>query len=291
MVASNKTSTQIVMLGTGTPRPDPDRCGPAVAIIVKQTPYLVDFGAGVVRRVNAAFLRGIAAFGSGGVNIEKAFLTHLHSDHTIGYPDLILTPWVMGREKPLEVYGPKGTASMTESILKAWQVDIEARVGGINQHNPRGCRVNVHEIAPGVVYENADLTVTAFAVRHEEMRDSFGFRFDTGDRRIVLSGDTAPTRTLIEHARGCDVLIHEAYSMATYCKVSARAQAFRQTHHTSSDELAQIANEVRPALLVIYHRSNVGAGVTTHDDEDILIQEIRSQYTGSVVAAHDLDIF
>src|SRR6476659_773851 len=116
--------TQIVMLGTGTPRPNPDRSGPATAIIVNDTPYLVEFGPGVIRRVTAAYERGVTALGYGGVNIKTVFLTHLHSDHTVGYPDLIFTPWVMGRKTPLEVYGPNGIKAMTKHVLKAWEVDI-----------------------------------------------------------------------------------------------------------------------------------------------------------------------
>src|SRR5499426_3041683 len=116
-------STRVIMLGTGTPRPDPNRCGPAPAIVVNDRPYLIDFGAGVVRRATAAFERGVTALGFGGVNVRTVFLTHLHSDHTIGYPDLIFTPWLMGRKEPLEVFGPKGIGAMTENILKAWRVD------------------------------------------------------------------------------------------------------------------------------------------------------------------------
>ena len=100
--------TQIVMLGTGTPMPDPDRSGPSTAIVVNDTPYLIDFGPGVVRRAAAAYRKGVTAFGEGAVNITTVFLTHLHTDHTVGYPDLIFTPWVMGRKSPLSVYGPAG---------------------------------------------------------------------------------------------------------------------------------------------------------------------------------------
>src|SRR5262245_58912188 len=122
---SENAATRIVMIGTGTPRPDPDRSGPATAIVVKDTPYLVDFGTGVIRRATAAYEQGMTAFGFAGVNIKTAFLTHMHSDHTIGYPDLIFTPWLMGRRDPLEVFGPKGLRAMTENILKAWQIDID----------------------------------------------------------------------------------------------------------------------------------------------------------------------
>ena len=116
-------ATKLVMLGTGTPRPDPYRSGPATVIVVNGTPYLIDFGPGVIRQASAAFDRGVKALGFGGINIRTAFLTHLHSDHTVGYPDLVFTPWVMGRRQPLEVYGPKGIKAMTEHILAAWGFD------------------------------------------------------------------------------------------------------------------------------------------------------------------------
>jgi ribonuclease BN (tRNA processing enzyme) len=291
VVSRSSGSTQIVMLGTGTPRPDPDRSGPATAIAVNGASYLVDFGPGVIRRATAAFEGGVTGLGFGGIGIRTAFLTHLHSDHTMGYPDLIFTPWIMGRPEPLTVYGPKGITDMTRHILDAWKVDIDARTTGINRHNANGCKVDAREIAPGVVYEDHNVMVTAFPVRHEEMVDSFGFRFDTLDRSIVISGDTCPTQALIDRSRGCDVLIHEAYTLASYRGVSARAQEFRRCHHTSSAELAGIANAVKPRLLVIYHRSNVGGGPVGSDSDDVLLDEVRQTYRGEVVAARDLDVF
>jgi ribonuclease BN (tRNA processing enzyme) len=289
--ADRTGSTQVVMLGTGTPRPDPTRSGPATAIVVNDTPYLVDFGAGVIRRATAAFENGVTAIGFAGINIKTVFLTHMHSDHTIGYPDLVFTPWVMGRNEPLDVYGPRGIMAMTEHMLNAWQVDIDGRVNGLGDHAPNGCKVNAREIGPGIVRRDDNVTVTAFSVQHGEMVDSFGYRFDTTDRTIVISGDTTPTQALLDHSRGCDVLIHEAYSMETYHGVSQRAQEYRRRHHTSSVELAEIANDVKPGLLVVYHRSNMGGAPGTPDSEDILLEEIREGYAGRVVMGHDLDVF
>jgi ribonuclease BN (tRNA processing enzyme) len=289
--AGTNGSTRVVMLGTGTPRPDPKRSGPATAIVVNDTPYLIDFGPGVVRRATAAYEKGVTALGYGAVNIKTVFLTHMHSDHTVGYPDLIFTPWVMGRREPLQVYGPKGIKAMTEHVLKAWQVDIDVRANGISQHSPTGCGVNAHEIAPGVVYQDRNVTVTAFPARHEDMADSFSFRFDTPDRAIVISGDTAPTRALIEQSRNCDVLVHEAYSMESYRRAAPRWQDYRRRAHTSSLELAEIANAVQPGLLVLYHRSNPGGAPGSRDTEDVLIEEIREAYKGTIVTGHDLDIF
>jgi ribonuclease BN (tRNA processing enzyme) len=283
--------TQIVMLGTGNPRPDPERSGPATAIIVNDTPYLIDFGPGVVRRMTAAYEKGVEALGYGGINIKTVFLTHMHSDHTVGLPDLIFTPWVMGRKEPLAVYGPKGIKAMTEHVLKAWQVDIDARTNGLNQHNPTGYKVNAHEIAPGVIYRDGNVTVTAFPAHHEEMVDSFSYRFETADRTIVVSGDTSPTQALIDHSRSCDALIHEAYSMMA-CRSGARpSPEFRRRHHTSSVELAEIANTVEPGLLITYHRSNIGEESSSLEQEDVLIEEIRHAYKGRVLAANDLDVF
>ncbi|MEA2988008.1 MAG: hypothetical protein QOG83_719 [Alphaproteobacteria bacterium] len=283
--------TQAVMLGTGCPRPDPSRSGPATAIIVNDTPYLIDFGPGVIRRVTAAYEKGVTALGYGGVKIRTVFLTHMHSDHTVGYPDLIFTPWVMGRREPLAVYGPTGIKRMTEHVLKAWQVDIDGRTNGLNRHNPTGYKVNAHEIMPGVVYRDENITVTAFTAQHEEMADSFSYRFDTPDRAIVISGDTAPTQALLDHSRGCDVLIHEAYSMVEARNAARPTPEFRRRHHTSSIELAKIASEVKPGLLVTYHRSNTGEGSPASDQEDVLVAEIRQTYAGKVFAARDLDIY
>src|SRR5262245_32213034 len=194
-LAQQASRTQVVLLGTGNPPPDPDRSGPATAIVVNGTPYLVDFGAGVVRRAKAAVAeRGIEALEP--TNLRVVFVTHLHSDHTVGYPDLILTPWVMGRKVPLEVYGPTGIKDMTSHILEAYRVDFESRS---KQHVeklytvgtfPEAHEVNAHEIKPGVVYKDANVTVTAFPTKHTI--ESYGYRFDTPDRSIVISGDTNP---------------------------------------------------------------------------------------------------
>ena len=143
--AQSQSATQVVMLGTGTPGPDPDRSGPATAVVVNGTAYLVDVGAGVVRRAKAAALdKNIRALEP--VSLRVVFVTHLHSDHTVGYPDLILTPWVIGRKIPLEVHGPKGIKAMTEHILLAYGEDIKTRT------NPHG---NQREFPQGVVGQRA----------------------------------------------------------------------------------------------------------------------------------------
>ena len=293
--SDNKPSaskTQIVLLGTGTPSPDPERAGAATAIVVNGTPYLIDFGPGVVRRVAAASQKGVP--GLSVVNLGIAFLTHLHSDHSVGYPDLILTPWAVGRKRPLEVYGPKGLKDMTEYILKAYQEDIRIRTKdkellGVPEQM-EGYKVNAHEIKPGVVYKDENVTVKAFLVNHGDVDQAFGYRFETPDRTIVISGDAAPSQSIIDNCNGCDVLIHEAYSMMTYNNVSQKYQEYRRKHHTSSLELAEIAEKAKPGLLILYHRANPG-GVGRPNPEDVLLEEISQAYSGKVVTGHDLDIF
>jgi ribonuclease BN (tRNA processing enzyme) len=286
----NGGATKVVMLGTGTPGPDPNRSGPATAIIVGDTPYLIDFGPGVVRRMAAAYNNGIGAFGFGAANLQTAFLTHLHADHTAGYPDLLLTPWIMGRRAPLEVYGPRGLKSMTEHVTNAWRLDIANRTYGSERLPVAGSRVSVHEIKSGPIYKDANISVTAFSARHGEMKDAFGFRFDTPERSIVISGDTAPTEAIVEHSLGCDVLIHETYSQASYRTVTRKWQAYRRAYHTSSRELAAIANRAKPGLLVLYHRGSPGA-IGRPNPEQVLFDEIRRLYEGEVVTGHDLDVF
>jgi len=282
--------TMIVMLGTGTPGPDPDRSGPATAIIANGTPYLIDFGPGVVRRAAAAFRQGVKAFGFGATKIRTAFLTHLHADHTIGLPDLILTPWIMGRRQPLAIFGPEGLKAMCDHVLKAWKLDIDNRVNGAEKLCAAGCKVNVTEIKPGLIYQDMNVSVTAFPVRHGDMTDAFGFKFRTPDKSIVISGDTAPTETIVEHSGGCDVLIHEAYSQHTHYRVSGKWKAYRRKYHTSSIELARIATRAKPKLLLLYHRASPG-GSALPNPEHVLLDEIRRAYKGNVVVAHDLDVF
>jgi ribonuclease BN (tRNA processing enzyme) len=275
--------TKVVLLGTGTPNADPERSGPAVAIVVNETPYLVDFGPGVVRRAAAAHRSGISALKVD--NLKRVFATHLHSDHTAGFADLILTPWVLGRDAPLEVYGPDGIQEMTAHILAAYEQDIHMRLYGLEPANDRGHRVNVHTIEPGIVYRDSNVTVEAFPVSHGSWPQSFGYVFRTSDRRIVISGDTAPVESVVEHCQGCDVLIHEVYSQAGFERRSPVWQEYHRSHHTSSRELAQIASRTRPGLLILYHQLFWGTS------EEELVAEIREGYDGEVVSGRDLGVY
>lgn len=275
-------ATQVILLGTGTPAMDPDRSGPATAIVVNDTAYLIDFGPGVVRRAAAAAAKGIPAVRP--ENLKTAFLTHLHSDHTVGYPDLIFTPWVMARKDTLNVYGPKGLKAMTDHILAAWQEDINIRTKGLEQRWP--LRVVAHEIKPGIVYTDALVHVTAFLVPHGEWDEAYGYRFDTPDRVIVISGDTRPSPELVKACRHCDILIHEVYPMGSRATMPDWPK-YRAQYHTSTQELGEIASQSQPGLLIVYHRTG---GLTNFSDEQYL-KEIGQGYSGKVVIGHDLEVY
>ncbi len=287
------TKTQVVLLGTGNPFPDPDRSGPATAIVVNSKAYLIDFGPGVVRRAKAAmFDKGIVALEP--TNLTTAFVTHLHSDHTVGYPDLIFTPWVMGRKVPLEVYGPKGIKAMTDHILAAWRADIEERVSTESWQAPNyrdTYKVNVHEISSGVIYKDANVTVTAFPTKHA-FPETYGYRFDTADRSIVISGDTTYSQTTIDACHGCDVLIHEATTLEFLAK-RPDFQPYSAKYHTNTTQLAELASKAKPHLLIIYHASIVlrpGLRPQASSPEELL-KEVLSGYTGEVVVGRDLDVY
>lgn len=275
--------TRLVLLGTGTPNAEPERSGPSVAVVVDSTAYVVDAGPGVVRRAAAARGRGIEALAAR--NLKRLFLTHLHSDHTAGYPDLILTPWVLGRNEPLEVYGPPGTRAMTEHIVAAYEEDIRLRIEGPEPANERGWRVNVHEIEPGVIYEDELVRVIAFPVSHGSWRDAFGFRFEGPDRVIVISGDTAPTDEVVEQCEGCDILLHEVYSDAGFRRRSPAWQRYHAAFHTSASELGALAQRARPGILVLYHQLLWGS------TPGQLLEEIGRVYDGPVRFGNDLDVF
>lgn len=292
--AASTARTQLVMLGTGTPLPDPDRAGPSSAVVIDGTPYLVDAGTGVVRRAAAARNNGIA--GLEPRNLRIAFLTHLHSDHTLGLADLILTPWTMGRKEPLELYGPPGTREMVRHLLDAYDVDIRTRTEGLEHSNRTGYHVNVHEISPGVVYKDALVTVTAFNAHHGSI-PALGYRFDGPDRAIVIAGDGSGANEAAQNCRGCDVLVEEAYTEASFEMVPAQWQQYRRAFHPSTSEIARNATGARPGLLVLTHRGNAGCdqigsqACRDAGSEAQLLNEVRAGYKGKVVAAHDLDVF
>lgn len=271
-------SAVVVLLGTGTPRPEPDASGPATAVVVGPRVFLVDAGPGVERRLAAAHLPvdGVTAL----------FITHLHSDHTLGYPDLMFTSWVMGRTQPFAAYGPHGLQQMTDHLVAAWAEDIAVRTNGLEKRTPGGYRVAVHEIGPGVVYDSGGVRVTAFLVEHGTWREAYGYRIDTPGRSVVISGDTRPSENLVRAAVHADVLVHEVYPAdrtAPNPTESATWPQYVRELHTSDAELGELAARVQPKLLILTHIIRRSA------TDEQLLSAVRRSFTGRVVVGHDLD--
>lgn len=277
--------TGIVFLGTGTPRPQADHQGPAIAVIVNGKAYLVDAGVGVARQADAAYTAGSPALNVEGLSV--AFITHLHSDHTLGLADLIFTPWIMGRTAPLELYGPTGIKAMAMNILKAYELDTSIRINGLEGGNATGYKVNAHEIKPGIVYQDANVKVTAFLVEHGSWPEAYGYRFETAGKTIVISGDTRPAKNVIHACNGCDVLIHEVYSGygGTSQKSPEEWMKYMAAFHTSAQELGMIATQARARTLIVTHFVPMGSS-----DQTEMVNLIKKGFAGTVIVAHDLDV-
>ena len=290
--------TKLVLLGTGTPNACPNASGPCSAVVVGDRAYLVDFGPGVVRQASKAYYKGIDALRPDLLTV--AFCTHLHTDHTVGYADLIFTPWVLERSQPLQVYGPKGIKSMTEHLLAAYAVDIDFRIHGFEKANEVGYQVQAKEIGEGVIYQDDRVQVEAFLVSHGTL-ESYGYKFTTVDGKvIVISGDTAPLDIVAQKAQGCDILLHEVEYSGGLSSREPKWQKYHREVHTLSVDLAKVAQKAQPKLLVTYHRiyhMNIQDNTKDLDAEigwrcKAILEEIRQAgYAGPVVNGQDLDIF
>jgi ribonuclease BN (tRNA processing enzyme) len=271
-----------VLLGTGTPNATPERSGPAVAIIVRNTSYIVDCGPGIVRRAAEASRKGLEQLKV--ENLKHLFITHLHSDHTIGLPDILLGPWVLGRNEPLNIFGPTGTKDMVTNITKAYQRDIEVRLSGLQPANENGYKANVTEFEQGLIFRDSNVTVFAYKVDHGDWDQAFCFRFVTPDKIITISGDCTPCDGILEASLDCDILVHEVYSYKGFLTKKPEWQKYHKAAHTSTIELAQLAKKAKPKLLVIYHILDWGAS------PDKMIEEMSTIYDGKIQSGADLDI-
>jgi len=280
-VAASETTT-VILLGTGMPVPNPQAQGPATAVTVGGRIFLFDAGAGVMRQMAAAGLptrRG---------PVTAAFLTHLHSDHTLGLPDLILTSWVMGRRAPLRLIGPPGTRAMSRHLLEAWSEDIRVRTEGLERGIPGGHRVDVQETTGGVVYDSAAVRVTAIPVPHGSWKHAFAYRIDAPGRSIVISGDTAPSEALERAARDVDLLIHETYPESRLAPEPRPGgedwPRYMRSFHTSDREVGAIAARAGVRRLVLYHIVRMGG-----TDEELIAGVRAGGYEGPVSVGRDLE--
>lgn len=268
------SNMQVVLLGTGFPRPDPNRAGPSAAIVIGERFFVVDAGRGVVLRLAATDLQLR--------NIEAVFLTHLHSDHTEGLPDLFDSSWIFGRKEPLELYGPRGTKQMAAALVKFFAADIHIRRDLTEMQPAAGATIRTHIVNEGVVYHDESVRVTAFAVNHHPVEPAFGYRFESGGKSIVISGDTRPSDNLILYAKGADILVHEACLPEYFDEHDTPEVAARlKQYHTSAGDAGKVAQAAGVKMLVLTH-------LVPGNNDQAYLDRAGKFYKGKIVVGHDL---
>ena len=276
--------TVVVVLGTGTPLPDANRAGPGIAVVHKGESYLFDTGAGTIRNAARARYRyDIPSLYP--TQVCCAFISHMHSDHTLDLPELAYTMWWRRREG-LKIWGPTGIDEMATGMAAMMMPDTRTRSSGRQPlPNETGNQLTVTEVNEGVLIEKDGIRISAFPVNHGEIRPAYGFKIETEDKSIVISGDTAYSERLIEEARGVDLLFHEVISDAGLKRSSPFWQKYHKGAHTTSIDLGRIASKSQPGTLVLYH------GLFYGTEEESVVDEVRRVYDGNVVLANDLDLF
>lgn len=265
---------KVTLLGTGDPTPRIDRFGPSTLVETDEVTVLFDAGRGAMQRL---YQLGVST-----ADLEGIFLTHLHSDHVVGLVDLWLTGWVVNRrEEPLMVYGPVGTRALVDHLRQAFAFDVEIRTAEARR-SPEGIRIDVFEIEDGFVWEEDGVTVRAFTVDHRPIEPAFGFRLDSGGRAVALSGDTRYSESLIRHAAGVDLLIHEVAEAPEAFKTE-HPDLPRLAHHTQAEGAGRVFAAVSPKLAVYSHLVLV-RGFEASD----LIPLTRRTYGGPVIVGEDL---
>ena len=266
---------KVILLGTGVGPPvNLQQYGASTLIEAGGTRLLFDCGRGATFRLNQV---GVPV-GS----ISRLFLTHLHSDHVIQIPDLLLTGWVGGgRKSPLEVWGPEGTSSMMDHLQQAFAFDIHMRRDVDEKVPGEGIKVVSHDIKEGVVFDREGVKVTAFLVDHSPVAPAFGYRIDYAGRSVVLSGDTRMSENLIRYSQGVDVLVHEvldAETVRAWFPTNPKAAAAILAKHTTPEQAGEIFARVKPRLAVYSHAPNA----------ERVITQTRTKYSGPLEGAEDM---
>lgn len=266
---------RVTLLGTGGGPPVRlDRAGIATLVEAGGDRFLFDAGRNLMQQLVRA---GLPMDG-----VSKLFITHLHSDHTIEIPDLMLSPWSApsARKVPLEVWGPQGTRDMMLHLQEAFAFDIHIRRDVDERASPQGIRVIAHDIREGTVYDAKGVRITAFLVDHGPVKPAFGFRLDYAGRSVCLSGDTRPSENLVKHCQKVDVLIHEVVDPEALRRQNPSERLYQAivNHHTTPEQAADIFKQTSPRLAVFSHSAGTPA----------IMSQTRKYYSGRVEMGEDL---
>jgi ribonuclease Z len=268
---------KVTLLGTGCPPPVMHRFGPSTLVEAGEQKLLFDAGRGALQRLTQLKVRW--------QDVQGVFLTHLHSDHVVGFPDLWLTGWLVGprRNVPLQVWGPRGTKKMMSHLEQAYEYDIRIRLYD-DRAAPDGVVILAEDISEGVVYEQGGVKITAFEVDHTPIKPAFGYRIDYAGRSVALSGDTRVSENLIRYAQGVDVLVHEVAAPETFQRAGSPPERAKSViaHHTTPEQAGEVFARTQPKLAVYSH-----IVLPTATEQDV-IPPTRKTYAGPLELGEDL---
>ena len=283
-LAMQAQSIKVTLLGTGAPPPVLDRFGPSTLIEAGPEKIVIDAGRGASQRL---WQLGIPLG-----TVTAVFLTHLHSDHTVGLPDLWLTGWINnrygGRTTPFQVYGPAGTADMMANLEKAYAWDIKTREED-EKLPAQGVAIAAKDIAAGVVYEKNGVKVTAFNTDHGALiKPTLGYRIDFGGHSVVLTGDTKPGDDIVRASKGVDVMIHEVAFAKPELLESNEAMKRVMAHHSSPEDAGTDFTRSNPKLAVYSHIVLLGDDKVAAPSVGALVVETRNTYENPLEVGTDL---
>lgn len=278
---------KVTLLGTATPAPRPDRFGPSTLIEAGDQRVLIDAGRGAAVRLWQMKI----PVGS----LNGVILTHFHSDHTNGLPDLWLTGWIGtpygGRKTPFRVFGPTGTQQLTDGIKSAYDADVQIRL--VDEGNPpEGIAIETHEFAAeGVIYDEGGLRITAFTVNHgEHIKPAYGMVAEYDGRKVLISGDTKFEPNIIKHGKGVDLMIHEVATARPDLMQRDHARRVME-HHLTPQEAGTVFSETSPKLAVYTHITRLSDKDNPEPSLTDIVDETRQTYQGPLVVGEDLMTF
>jgi ribonuclease Z len=278
---------RVTLLGTGVPIPSPDRFGPCTLVEAGERRFLIDAGRGATIRLYQLKI----PIG----RIDVQLLTHYHSDHTSGIPDLWLTGWLQShfgkRKTPYRVIGPTGARELMENLERAYALDIKIRTA--DEKLPlAGIAIDTVEFdRDGVVYDEAGVKILAFEVDHGDViKPCYGYRFEYAGRTAVFSSDTRYNQNVMKYGAGADLLVHEV--------ASARPELMKESyvqriigHHTTPRDAGRVFAQTKPKLAAYTHIVLIGDERIAPPTVEDVVAETRQTYSGPLAVGQDLMAF